>query len=200
MYENKTHSIADRIVSIHQPHVRPIVRGKARSFIEFGAKIAISLVNGYSFIEELSWDAFNESKGLELAVERYRERYGYYPEAILADQIYRNRENLKFCQKHNIRLSGPKLGRPIAKSKGQALKLERQDTRDRNAVEGKFGEGKRCYGLSRIMARLKETASCVIAVQFLVMNLERKLRVLFVYFIETFIASFFTQNSVAHQA
>jgi hypothetical protein len=56
--------------------------------------------------------------------------------------------------------------------------LERQDAAMRNVVEGKFGEGKRKYGLSRIVARLKETAECVIAMQFLVMNLERKLRIL----------------------
>ncbi|MDP3445857.1 MAG: transposase, partial [Ignavibacteria bacterium] len=60
MYDTKTHSIEDRIVSIHQPHVRPIVRGKSQAKVEFGSKIHVSLIDGISFLDELSWDAFNE--------------------------------------------------------------------------------------------------------------------------------------------
>jgi hypothetical protein len=73
------------------------------------------------------------------------------------------------------------LGRPTANTllKKAEKKIERQDARERNATEGKFGEGKRKYGLARIFARLKETAECVISLQFLVINLEHKLRVLF---------------------
>lgn len=95
--------------------------------------------------------------------------------------IYRNRDNLAYCQKHGIRLSGPKLGRPLSNAlmKKTEKRIERQDARERNAVEGKFGEGKRKYGLARIFAKLKGTAECMISMQFLVMNLEHKLRVLF---------------------
>ena len=181
MYKNKNHSVQDRIVSLHQPHVRPIVRGKAGAAVEFGAKVAISLENGYSRIELLSWDAFNEATTLQESVERYKERNGCYPEVILADTIYRNRDNLKYCKKHKIRLSGPKLGRPQSNAlmvKAEKL-VAKQDARNRNAVEGKFGEGKRKYGLGRILAKLKETSETVIMLQFLVMNLEHKLRVLF---------------------
>jgi hypothetical protein len=60
MYRTKTHRVDDRIVSIHQPHVRPIVRGKSNADVEFGAKIHLSLIDGISFLDELSWDAFNE--------------------------------------------------------------------------------------------------------------------------------------------
>jgi len=73
---------------------------------------AISVVNGFSFMESLSFDAFNESKILIQSVENYYQRYGVYPEAVMADKIYRNRDNLNYCKKHNIRLSGPPLGRP----------------------------------------------------------------------------------------
>ena len=161
--------------------VRPIVRGKAGVAVEFGAKVAISLENGYSRIEKLSWDSFNEAGTFEETVERYRERHGYYPEAVLADRIYRNRDNLLYCKKHCIRLRGPRLGRPPASSSLQKAekRLERLDVKQRNAVEGKFGEGKRKYSLARVVARLKETAEFMIAMQFLVMNLEYKLRVLF---------------------
>lgn len=60
MYAENKHSIPDRIVSLHQPHVRPIVRGKLKAKVEFGAKIHLSLVDGYAFLDTISWDAFNE--------------------------------------------------------------------------------------------------------------------------------------------
>lgn len=60
MFERKTHQIEDRIVSIRQPHVRPVVRGKAKARVEFGAKVSVSMVNGYAFLERLSGDNFNE--------------------------------------------------------------------------------------------------------------------------------------------
>ena len=52
MYDNHVHSIEDRIVSIHQPYVRPIVRGKSQAKVEFGAKIHRSFSDGVSFWDE----------------------------------------------------------------------------------------------------------------------------------------------------
>ena len=185
MHTHRTHKVKDRIVSISQPHVRPIVRGKATADTEFGAKVAISVIDGYSFVEHLSWDAFNEGITLIESVESYRKRHGFYPEAVLADMIYRNRDNLRYCEKHNIRLSGPRLGRPPVDKviQKEQKRLERQDASERNTVEGKFGQAKRRYGMARIMAKLKETAESVICLQFLVMNLGRRLRVLFFIFL-----------------
>lgn len=111
MYRHHQDRIDDRIVSLSQPHVRPIVRGKARARVEFGAKVAIILVNGDALIEELNWDNFNEGTTLQTSVQTYRRRYGFYPEAVLADTLYRNRDNLDYCKLHHIRLSGPRLGR-----------------------------------------------------------------------------------------
>ncbi|MGG4032650.1 hypothetical protein ABEV74_02925 [Paenibacillus cisolokensis] len=73
------------------------MRGKARANVEFGAKLAISLVNGYAFRKYLSWESFNEGQTLQNAVERYRAKFGYYPKTVLADQIYRTRDNLRYC-------------------------------------------------------------------------------------------------------
>ena len=178
MYTKKIHKIDDRIVSIHQPWIRPIVRGKATADVEFGAKISISLVNGYAMIERLSWNDFNETGDLRLAVERFKEYYGFYPERILADKIYRNRENLQYCGRLNIRINGPKLGRPPKDKKlyTEQKWLERSEAGERNAVESKFGEGKRFYGLNRVMTRLKNTSEVSIHKTFLVMNLEKRLR------------------------
>lgn len=179
MYRTKSHSAEHRIVSISQPHVRPIVRGKAKAKVEFGSKIAISVVDGYAMIERLDWESYNEGVTLQESVENYRNRFGVYPEAVLADKIYRTRENIAYCKSHGIRLSGPKLGRPSKEDDKLQARLARLDGSERNAIEGKFGEGKRKYGLGLIRARLQETSETVVALQFLIMNLEHKLRILF---------------------
>ena len=185
MYQEKKHKIEDRIVNIHQPWVRPIVRGKATANVEFGAKISVSMVNGYAMIEQLDWNAFNESGDLQIAVERYRERHGCYPERILADKIYRNRKNHQYCVGLGIRMNGPNLGRPPKDKKlyDEQKRQERLEAGERNAVEGKFGEAKRCYTLSRVMTRLKNTSEVSIHMTFLVMNLEKRLRdIIFLFY------------------
>ena len=72
MHKNRTFSVENRIVSISQPWVRPIVRGKAKCDTEFGAKVTISMVDGYAFVAQLSWDAYNEEGLLIPAIETYR--------------------------------------------------------------------------------------------------------------------------------
>jgi len=109
-------------------------------------------------------------------VEKYKERYGYYPESVHADKIYRNRENRKFCEKLGIRLSGPPLGRPKKYGDKEKEKLIRQDEKDRIAVEGKFGNGKRKYGLGRIMSKRADTSESSIGMIILVMNMEKILK------------------------
>ena len=107
MYDNRIHSVEHRIVSISQPWLRPIVRGKVKAPVEFGAKFDLSLDSeGYGRLEKISFEAYNESTCLIEAIERFKERTGYYPERVLADQIYRTRENRSYCKEHGIRLSG----------------------------------------------------------------------------------------------
>jgi IS5 family transposase len=69
MYHKNVCRVEDRIVSLSQPYVRPIKRGKAGANTEFGAKVAISVVNGYATIDKISWDNFNEALYLQQAVE-----------------------------------------------------------------------------------------------------------------------------------
>lgn len=190
MYRNRKHRVENRIVSISQPYIRPIVRGKAKANTEFGAKVALRITDGYSFIEKLSWNNFNEGNTLIETVEEHKRKHGSYPEAIMADKLYRTRENFQYCKVHGIRLSGPKLGRPSKIEDKEQKRLEQQDAKKRNAVEGKFGEGKRRYGLDRIMAKLQNTSETVIALQFLVMNLERKFRILLSIFLKWLIGAF----------
>ena len=91
MYRNRNHKIGERIDSISQPYIRPIIRGKAGAGTEFGAKVAISVVDGYTFVEKISWENFNEGSTLQESVGSYAKRLGYYPEAVLADTIYRTK-------------------------------------------------------------------------------------------------------------
>ena len=112
MYDQSSHQNGDRIVSVSQPHFRPIVRGKSGKEVEFGARISASLVNGYIYLDRMSWDAFNENKDLEKQVEHFKERFGHYPEVVIGDKIYGSRDNRDFLKKHHIRFSGKALGRP----------------------------------------------------------------------------------------
>jgi hypothetical protein len=177
MYRNRSCRCDDRIVSIHQPHVRPIIRGKAKSRTEFGAKISVSLVDGIAMVDHLGWDAFNESQDLRDQVERYTARYGYFPESVLADGIYGTRDNRKYLQGKEIMFGGKPLGRPMkqaAQNAGQlklAKKLRKQDALERIPVEGKFGQGKNGYRLNYIRARTAATSEAWIRAIFLVMNL-----------------------------
>lgn len=183
MYQNKVHSVENRIVSITQPWLRPIVRGKTKAPVEFGAKFDLSLDdNGLGRIEKITYEAYNESNVLVEAIERFQARTGYYPERALADQIYRTRENRGFCKLHGIRLSGPKLGRPsLTEQSAKEKKQEYQDNTDRIEVERSFSLSKRCYGLGLIRTKLYDTTLTSIALSVFVTNLFKiQARILFV--------------------
>lgn len=49
-------------------------------------------------------------------------------------------------------------------------RIEREDEATRVAIEGKFEEGKRIYGLDCIATKLKETSETAIHMTFLLMN------------------------------
>jgi len=181
MFENRVHTVEDRIVSISQPWVRPIVRGKAKSKCEFGAKLDISVSNGFTRLENTSFDAYNESENLIEIIKRYREREGCWPERVLADQIYRTRKNMQFCASHGIRLSGKPLGRP-KKDAEPDKKQMRTDETDRVAVERKFSEAKGSFGLGLIRTKLKSTSETAIALAIVVLNIAHIERVLCAFF------------------
>lgn len=70
-------NVYERNPSIQQPHyqhiptnVHPIVYGKAK--VKFGGKIGTSIVNGYTFIDNYSWESYN----LMLHLRNYKKRYG----------------------------------------------------------------------------------------------------------------------------
>lgn len=172
MYDNHTHSVKDRIVSLSQPWIRPIVRGKAKAKVEFGVKLEISVCDGWTRLERHSFDAYNEATGLQDMIERYKKRTGHYPKRVLADKIYRNRDNLSYCKQHNIRLSGPALGRP-KKVADIDKKQNYIDECERVEVERNFSLAKRKCGMGMIVTRLKETTCHSIAMSVLLLNLRK---------------------------
>lgn len=182
MYENKQRRVDDRIVSLTQPHIRPIVRGKAGTPVEFGAKLSVSYHNGCVFIDRLSWDNFNESGDLKSQAEDFKTTTGNYPESIHVDQIYRTKENRAWCNERGIRITGVPLGRPPKIIDKEAKKQAQWDEKFRGRIEGKFGEAKRRFSLGRVMTKLSETSQTAIAITFLVMNLSTLLRQFFAFF------------------
>ena len=109
MHSSHSKRVDDRIVNIHQPHVRPIVRGKEKAKVEFGSKLQVSIVAGYTFIDHFSWDAFNEGGYLMASVQKYKQRFGFYPAQVLADQIYCTRDNRKQLKLLDIDLIIPQV-------------------------------------------------------------------------------------------
>jgi len=175
MHSHKIRRIDDRIVSINKSHVRPIKRGKAGANVEFGAKISASVVNGFVFVDRISWDNFNECTNLKDQIKAYKKRFGFYPGSVHTDQIYRNRDNRRYSKKYKMRLSDPKLGCPPKQTEENRdkikalIKLACQDEIDLIAIKGKFGQAKRRYSLNRIMTKLNDTSKTAIVMFFLVL-------------------------------
>jgi hypothetical protein len=186
MYQNKMRRCDDRIVSISQPYVRPIIRGKLDKPVEFGSKLSVSLTgNGVACVDHLRWDAFHEGGDLTSQVEAYRRRHGYYPAVVLGDPVYGTRDNRKYLKGHGIRFAGKPLGRPkkvteANKEELRRLKAQRrEDYLQRIPIEGKFGQGKNGYNLDYIRAKRADTSEAWISSIFLVMNLQVLLRIFF---------------------
>ena len=174
MLENNTHKVADRIVSISQPYVRPVVRGKVSKPTEFGAKLHLSIDEyGFARIEYLSFDVYNEGPMLIQALEAYKYHHGCYPERVLVDQIYRTRSNIAFCQKNGIRISGPRLGRPAKNEeiRRKDAKTAAQDNADRIQIERYFSTAKRRNGMGLITKKREDTSLTTIALSVLVTNI-----------------------------
>jgi len=183
MYDEKTHSHIDRIVSIFQPHVRPIPRGKIKSKVEFGSKLGVSLDQGFARIDTFSWDAYNEGVDLIKQVENYKILHGYYPELVQVDKIYATRKNRMWLKEKGIRITAVALGRKRKNSQDtyyQKSKRKKEAT-ERNQIEGKFGQGKNGYNLNQIRAKLISTSESWVACIFFVMNLIHYEKLVFLY-------------------
>lgn len=146
--------VKHRIVSIDRPYIRPIVRGKENRRVEFGAKVNNIQIDGISFIEHHSFEAFNEGTRLKQCVE-YQERLtGVTVKRIGMDTIYANNENRKYCTEKGITTNFVRKG-PKPKYGSAEVSTARRIIGNLRAtvMEGSFGNQKQHYGVGRIAAR-----------------------------------------------
>lgn len=177
MFKEGSRTCTNRIISIFQPHIRPIVRGKSKSPTEFGAKIGASIVQGYTFVDHYCWDAYNEAADLALQIELYRKRFGFLPAKIYADKIYMNKANRKLMKELEIQAMGKPLGRPPKEVQTEEYQTEMaKAVGERNEIEATFGTGKRIYRANNIRAKLSETANCWTGMCYFVKNVMEFLR------------------------
>ena len=148
----KESHVPDRIVSLHKPYVRPILRGKEVKPVEFGCKVNKLQVDGISFIEHCSYDAFNEGVRLKSTIHLQRRYFGKCSQ-IGADAIYATNKNRTYCHKHHIATCFVPKGKegPLQQQKSQMRTLlgKARGTQ----LEGSFGNEKNHYLLDKIKAR-----------------------------------------------
>ena len=149
--------VSDRIVSIDRHYVRPIVRGKETKSVEFGAKVNNIQIDGISFIEHLSFKAFNEGIRLKDCIRMQQKLMIVRVRCVAADSIYANNANRKFCTKYGISTSFVRKGR-AAKDEPLRKVLRGELSKERaTRLEGSFGTQKQHYSLARIKVRNRKT-------------------------------------------
>ena len=155
MFEGR--KVSDRIVSIDRHYVHPIVRGKETKSVEFGAKVNNIQIDGISFIEHLSFKAFNEGIRLKDCIRMQQKLMNVRVRCVAADSIYANNANRKFCTKYGISTSFVRKGR-AARDESLRKVLRSELSKERaTRLEGSFGTQKQHYSLSRIKARNRKT-------------------------------------------
>jgi transposase, IS5 family len=176
MYRNKTKRVQDRIVSLHRPWTRPIVRGKTGDKkVEFGPKASLTYVDGFVFLDRLSSDNFAEADRVESQIEQYQELFGRKPPDMTADRIYGNRKNRVLLKEREIRDAFEPLGRKV-RSKNPASRWRKQKQRERNRIEGSFGHGKNHFNLDAIKYYMEGGLEIWVRLGLLGMNLKTALK------------------------
>lgn len=146
--------VKKRIVSIDRPYIRPIIRGKENKRVVFGAKVNNIQIDGISFIEHHSFEAFNEGVRLQECIEYQQELTGVKLAKVGADTIYANNDNRRYCTENGITTCFVRKG-PKPKDENTGISTARRiiGTLRSTAMEGSFGNQKQHYGVSRIAAR-----------------------------------------------
>ncbi len=176
MYVKKTQSVKDRVVSFYRGYVRPIKRGKNGKPVEFGPKGALSFVDGFLFLDSLSHDNFSEGQNdiVENQLENYEGRFKKKPPSFTADKLYGSLANRKLLKDKEIRGAFKALGRK-GKDRSAYDQWFKKKQRQRNQIEGAFGNGKKHYGLEEILYHGVEGAEMWVRSCILGMNLKTAL-------------------------
>jgi len=174
MYKRKVNRISDRIVSLYRPYVRPVKTGKQAKETEFGAKGALVQADGFLFLDDWRHEAFNEAEHVARHMGEYAERFGKLPPYFVGDTKYGTQKNRADLETLSVRPSFKPLGRP-AKKPGKDPWF-RKKQKERNRIEGAFGNGKEHYGLSRVRYKGEESSEVWVRASLLAMNLKTALK------------------------
>lgn len=150
MWKTKAKTVNDRIVSLHLPHIRPIVRGKEGKDVEFGPKVLLSWVGRFCFLDYLGFDAYNEGVHLKESLEEYKKRFGKYPKISTGDGIFGTRANRAALKELKIRGGFKALGKAVRIRVNKQWYRQQQRLRG-SLMEGIIGNGKNHYGLDKIL-------------------------------------------------
>ena len=155
--------VKHRIVSIDRPYIRPIVRGKENKRVEFGAKVNNIQIDGISFIEHHSFEAFNEGTRLRQCVEYQELLTGVKVTRIGMDTIYANNENRRYCTENSITTNFVRKG-PKPKDESADVSTARRIIGSLRAtvMEGSFGNQKQHYAVGRIAARNRHSETLLL--------------------------------------
>ncbi|MGB8953511.1 MAG: IS5 family transposase [Candidatus Aminicenantales bacterium] len=175
MYKRKVNRIANRIVSLHRPYVRPIKRGKQRQDTEFGGKGAVVHVDGFLFLDSFKHEAYDEAEVAVHHVAAYQERFGKLPPYLAADQKYGTQDNRDRLGPLGIRTSFKPRGRK-AKDGPKRDAWFKTKQRERNRVEGHIGHGKEHNGLDRVRYAGVDGSEMWVRAGILAMNLKTALK------------------------
>jgi hypothetical protein len=172
MHCQKVNRIEERIVSLHRPWTRPIVRGKTGpKQVEFGPKASISHVDGFVLLDHLSSENFPEADRAKSQIKKYETLFGKKPSYVVADKIYGNRENRRLLKKQEIRDAFEPLGRK-ARQQIPATRWRKQKQRERNRIEGNIGHAKNHFSLDKIKYYIENGPEIWVRLGLLSMNLQ----------------------------
>ncbi len=168
-YFGKESRVPDRIVSLHKPYLRPVVRGRETKPVEFGAKVNKVWIDGICFMEHLSFNAFHEGIRFQSSTELQRRYFGECPQ-MGADALYATNENRTYCRIKGIATCFVATGKqgPQAEQKAQMRQVlgVLRGTRP----QGSFGREKQYYLLDRISALGEEAEVAWIFFGYLAAN------------------------------
>lgn len=150
MWKTRAKTVKDRIVSLHLPHIRPIVRGKEGKDVEFGPKVLLSWVGRFCFLDHLGFDAYHEGLYLAESLEAYKQRFERYPKNSTGDGIFGTRANRSILKELKVRGGFKALGKAARIRVNRVWYRKMQRLRG-SRMEGIIGNGKNHYGLDRIL-------------------------------------------------
>lgn len=162
--------VKERIVSIHKPHIRPIVRGKYPVEVEFGPKVLLNLKNNFLFLEDLKFNNISDAQLLDTAIKGYEQRFSHLPTQLTTDRGFWSPENYNLALDYGI-------SKIAIENKGKSNYLKNKPFRERLRslrckIEAKISLAKRKFGLDRCLYNITDGEEIWVRLGLMAMNLK----------------------------